>query len=411
MYQQYWGCIGHTTDDLKGADVDLYAELGVRKAINAWGHITVRGGSRLPPEVTRAMVEASQHFVDVHEFKAAVSRRIAELTHNEACEPCCGAAAGLILSTAACIASTDPAAMAQLPNLEGLKDEVVVFRAQANPYWSVIQRVGVRLREVGTIRGTESWQLEKAMGPQTAAVIFFTADYYNRGGAPSLERTIEVAHRASVPVIVDAASQLPPKENLWRFTQMGADLVIFSGGKALSAPNPTGLIFGRPDLVHACSFANTPNHTIGRPMKLGKEELAGLLAAVKWFLNLDHEARYQRWERQASYIIRELSGIAGVRTEHSSVGESGVPGPRVLVRIEPTVLGRKMSEVLASLRSGDPWIAVGPSDEIDGSCLDDTSTGFYVNPQTLEEGEEQIVALRLREAFGASGAATIGRTV
>ncbi len=380
--------------------MDIFEELGVPKAINAWGHITIRGGAKLPPEVVQAMAEASKVFVDIFEFKAAVGRRIAELTHNEACEVCCGAAAGCILSTAACIAGTDPGAMAKIPMLDGLKNEVVIFRSQFNPYCYTIQRAGVTLREVGTIRGTQPWQLKNAIGPQTAAVFFFVADFYNRGANLTLEKTIEIAHASGVPVIVDAASNLPPVENLWSFTQMGADLAIFSGGKGLQGPQPSGLIVGRKGLVAACTFANGPNHTIGRSMKVGKEELAGLLAAVKRFVNLDHGAVRERWERQVEYMIAELSGIPGVHPEYSPTGESGVACPRVRVEIDQKALRRTMSEILQSLRSGDPWVIVGPSSVLAGPAVDESAPGFFLNPQTLDEGEEKLVVTRLRQAFG-----------
>jgi L-seryl-tRNA(Ser) seleniumtransferase len=380
--------------------MDIYEELGVPKAINAWGHITREGGSKMAPEVLEAMVEASRHFVDMPEFKAAVGRRIAELTHNEACEVCCGAATGLVLATAACTAGTDPAAMAQLPNLAGLKNEVIVHRAQTNPYVAYIRRVGVTIREIGTARATAPWELETAIGPQTAAVFFFAADYYNIGAALSLEDTIAIAHRSSVPVVVDAAANLPPAENLWHFTQLGADLAVFSGGKGLCGPQPSGLILGRKDLVNACAFANSPNHAIGRPNKMGKEEVAGVLAAVKWFLNLDQKARIEQWEGQVAHILRELNGIAGVNAERYPTGESGGPCPRVRVRIDEARLGRTMGQILKSLRAGDPWIAVGPSSSPSGAGLTDKSEGFFVNPQTLDPGEEEIVARRLRQAFG-----------
>jgi uncharacterized pyridoxal phosphate-dependent enzyme len=380
----------------------VYEELGVRKCINAWGRITTRGGSLMPAEVLEAIAAAAEHYVDINELRTQVGRKIAELTRNEAAEVCCGAAAGVLLSTVACVAGTDMPALAQLPDTQGLKDEVVVYRAQSNPYFACIRRAGVQLREVGHIRGTQPWELEAALGSQSAAVFFFAADFYNRGSSLSLEQTIEIARTAGVPVVVDAASNLPPVENLWRFTQMGADLALFSGGKELCAPNPTGLILGRKDLVYACHLANSPYHYFGRPLKVGKEELVGILAAVKRYVSLDHNAELERWERQVAWIVQELSGITGVSARRDYPGESGVDVPRVLVRIDETRLERTMGQVLRSLRSGDPWVEVGPDVSLAGRYVNDDSEGFFVNPQALKDGEERVVAVRLREAFGAS---------
>ena len=235
----------------------------------------------------------------------------------------------------------------------------MVFRSQRNAFDQAIRQVGVRLREVGYTQGSAPWQLESAIGSQTAAVVLFAGVPFSRG-ALSLDQTIEIAHRAGVPVIVDAAAQLPPVENLWRFTQAGADLVIFSGGKGLRGPQCTGLIVGRKDLIRACALNDSPQPSIGRPMKVGKEEIAGLLAAVKWFLAYDWETQSAVWERQVSSMVRALAEVRGLRAWRDYPGHAGLPIPRVRVVIDQSANNVIVDQVLASLRSGTPRIEVGP---------------------------------------------------
>ncbi len=387
--------------------MDIYERLGVRKLVNGQGAITKIGGTIMAPEVLEAMVEASKSFVVIEEFLQKAGEHLAKLIGVEAVFITSGSAAGLVVATAACVAGKDPAKIARLPDTTGMKNEVIVHRQQRNHYDNNVRTVGVRFVEIGLARETHAWELQEAISDKTAAVIYFPA-YAGTNSLP-LPEVVRIAHAAGVPVIVDAAAELPPVENLRQFLEEGADLAIFSGGKAISAPNPTGIIVGRKDLIQACTMANTPNHQIGRPMKLGKEELAGLYAAVKWYLGLDHKAREQNWERKVAYIVNDLKGIPGVTAERDYPGESGVACPRVRVAIDEKALGRTMGEILKSLRSGDPWIAVGPDISLAGHPVNEEVKGFFVNPQTLEDGEEQVVAMRLRQAFGAAVTTTAGR--
>jgi uncharacterized pyridoxal phosphate-dependent enzyme len=363
--------------------MSIYEQLGIRPIINANATLTKLGGSRMPPEVTAAMEEASRSFVDLHELQQRVGERIAALTRNEAAYVCAGAAAGLTLATAACVTEGAAGAVAQLPHLDGLKDEVIIQRSHRNGYDHAVRQVGIRVVEVG--EGSER-ELEGAISARTAAIVWFQGAMTGNGDVP-LDAVIAVAKRNNIPVIVDAAAQLPPVSNLWRYTEMGADLAIFSGGKDLCGPQSSGLILGRRALVDGCRVNGNPNHSIGRPMKVGKEEMLGLLAAVQRYLEMDHEAR-ARWCEQVTADWNEaLSALPGVSACRDFPNEAGQPLPRSLVTVRHEQAGIRGSDVVAKLAEGDPAISVAPHGP----------DSFYLNPMTLAPGEERIVRDRLLE--------------
>jgi L-seryl-tRNA(Ser) seleniumtransferase len=363
----------------------VYADLGMRRVINAAATLTRLGGSIMPPPVLEAMMQASRSFVELPELQRRCGERLARITKNEAAYVCCGAAAGLTLTTAACITGTDPARIARLPgDLAGLKDEVVVHRSQRNGYDFAIRQTGVRMVEIGP----SVEELEAAIGDRTAAVAYF-AGRLAHGSLP-LKTVVEVAHRRGVPVIVDGAAQIPPISNLWQYTvEDGADLAVFSGGKGLRGPQSSGLIVGRADLIEAVRMHGPPNQAIGRPMKVGKEEMVGLVAAVEWYLSLDEPSLVKRYERQVARVVEAVAGIAGVTASREFPSEAGQPMPRALVRFDAAVLGFDRDEVVRRLREGDPYV------EVSGGGDD----AIYVNPQTLDDGEEAIVVERLVAAL------------
>jgi len=371
--------------------MDVYDELGVTKVINGSATLTALGGSLMPPEVLAAMAQAAGHFVDIDELQHKVGSRIAEWTHNEAAYVSCGAAAGLVLSTAACIAGTDPEKRERLPRAEGMANEVIVHKHGRVGYDFAVRQVGARLVEIGSERGTSPQEMEEAIGERTAAILYF----YNvtrMAGLVPLEEAIAIAHRHGVPLIVDAAAQIPPVENLWRFTHMGADLALFSGGKGLCGPQSSGLILGRKDLIEACAFHACPRPFVGRPMKVGKEELVGLMAAVRWYLNLDHQALMASYEEQVQYAIDAFSGRSGVAARRSFPSEAGQPMPRAEIVFDEAALGLTRDEVLAQLRSGKPSIALAAAGK----------SGVYLNPQTLQPGEVETVVARIKEIIAPS---------
>lgn len=366
--------------------MSLYDELGVRPLINASATLTRLGGSLMPPEVIEAMLDASRHFVNLDELQIRVGERLAELTHNEAAYVCSGAAAGLALATAACVAATDPAAINQLPDVTGLKNEVIIHKSHRNGYDHGVRQVGVKIVEIGTAVHTEPWELERAINANTAAIFWFQAGMTGRGDLP-LEKVIEIANAHGVPVVVDAAAQLPPVENLWRFTQMGVALTIFSGGKDLHGPQSSGLIVGRKDLIAAIRLNGSPNHSIGRPMKVGKEEMVGLLAAVNRYIKLDHEARASQDDEVVAGWCATLNKFPGVQAQRSFPNEAGQPLPRALITIDADKAGNSRDQIVQQLLDGTPAITVSTAGVND----------IYLNPMTLMDGEEQIVLDRLVE--------------
>lgn len=363
----------------------FYQQLGVRRVINAYGNLTPLGGSLMDPRVLEAMVDASQWFVDLNDLLRKAGQRIADLVGVEAAFITSGAAAGLVISTAACIAGCDRAKAARLPNTSGMKNRVIVHRCQRNVWDQAVRQAGAELIEIGVLHKTEPWELEAAIDDKTAAVLYFTN--HNETHSLPLEEVVRIARAYGVPVIVDAAAELPPKENLHRFNNMGADLVLFSGGKMLRGPQCTGLILGRRELIEACALHTNPNFGIGRPMKVGKEEIVGLVRAVELFLEHDFDADMEQWERQVAYCVEGLSGLKGVNCRRVFPGEDPVLPrwvPRVYVTWDEGLLGVSPARVRAELLSSDPSVAVG-----------EIPQGISINPIVLAPGEEEIVVNRV----------------
>jgi uncharacterized pyridoxal phosphate-dependent enzyme len=372
--------------------MDIYDQLGVTKVINGAATLTRLGGSIMPPEVLEAMADAARHFVDIDELQAKVGARIAEWTHNEAAYVSCGAAAGLVLSAAACIAGTDPDKRARLPYTDGMANEVIVHKHNRVGYDFAVRQAGARLVEIGSETGTTADEMEGAINDRTAAILYF----YNVTRMPGLvplAQGIEIAKRHGVPLIVDAAAQIPPVENLWRFTHMGADLALFSGGKGLCGPQSSSLILGRADLIEACAFNACPRAFIGRPMKVGKEELVGLMVAVRRYLDLDHEALMRTYEDQVRYAIDAFAEVPHVSARRSFPSEAGQPMPRAEIALDEDALGLTRDDLLARLQAGTPSIALSPAG----------ASGVYLNPQTLEPGQERIVVERIMGIVGGAG--------
>jgi uncharacterized pyridoxal phosphate-dependent enzyme len=371
-----------------------YADLGIRPVINAWGTVTVMGGSTSPPEVLAAMAEAGRQYVPIQELEAAAGRYIARRLGVEAAFISCGAAAGMALAVAACMAGTDPARRAELPNTEGLKNEIIVFRSMRSTYDQAFRVAGARLVEIGMPKRTEAWELEHALFSPQVAAVGYIVEHENPGMLP-LETILELAHARNVPVIVDAAAEIPPVENLWKYSHLGADLTIFSGGKDIRGPQSTGLVVGRADLIEACAFHSCPNHSIGRGMKVGKEEIMGFVTALDLYLAQDFEGEMAAWEAQVAYVVEALSAVEGVTARRVYPGEPGIQPtwiPRVYVDWTPEVTRRSPLELKEALLGSEPRVVVGTS-----------TTGLVVNPQMLEEGQERIVADCIKRVLSSDG--------
>jgi len=362
--------------------LNIYESLGIRRIINADTTLTRLGGSLMPEPVLEAMNEAARSFVDMYELQHRVGHRLAELTHNEAAYVCTGAAAGLFLASLACMTGTDLKAIARLPSLAGLKDEIIIHCAHRIPYDPAVRLAGAKLVEVGNAIQTFPWEFEAAITERTAAVLYIAGEHLSFG-ALSLPETIEIAHAHGLPVIVDAAAQLPPPENLWRFTRdLGADLAIFSGGKDLRGPQASGLIVGRADLIEACSENGTPHQRLGRAMKVGKEEMVGLLAAVELYLQQNQVARMASFEATVQFWVDAFSDWPGVIARRDYPNEAGRPLPWALLEFDPIVTGLSAAEVQQQLWDGDPRIAVSLAG----------THGIHLAPDTVESGEAEIIA-------------------
>lgn len=242
---------------------DIYRTIGVTPIINGAGSTTAFGGSKLRPEVQGAMNQASGIMVNMGELNRAAGKIIAQVTGAEAGFVSSGAAGGLVLQAAAVIAGSDPKKMDQLPNTEGLKNEIIIHRSHRFPYDQCYRAMGARFVEIGDGRRCYPWQLEAAFSENTAAVAYLFAPFVSRRAIP-FPQVCEIAHAHGVPVIVDAASFIPPRANLRRFTSEGADMVVYSGGKAIRGPQGTGVLCGRADLIEAAAANASPNQFIGR---------------------------------------------------------------------------------------------------------------------------------------------------
>lgn len=366
----------------------IYDQLGIRRVINASATLTRLGGSLMPSPVVRAMNDAAGSFIDLKEFQRKVGERIAELTHNEAAFVSSGAAAGIALSVSACITGTEQKLIDSFPYLEGVqRNQVVVWHSQRNGYDYAARQTGAHLVEIGP----EDGELEEVINDRTACILWFAGAHYARDAMP-IEEVIQIAHERGIPVIVDAAAQIPPISNLWHFTRdVGVDIAIFSGGKGLRGPQPSGLILGRKDLIDGCRANASPNHSIGRPMKVGKEETAGLLAALEWSLAQDEPATIDRYEQIVKSWINGLRGLTGITAIRSFPSEAGQNHARTIVHVRPQA-NLTRDQVVERLWDREPRVAVGVSG-IDGIAL---------NPQTLEPGEEDAVLAALQEVLGAS---------
>jgi len=364
-----------------------YRQLGLRPVINAAATLTKLGGSRLAPPAVAAMAEAAEAFVDLPELQRRVGGHLADLTGNEAGYVSSGAAAGITLAVASCMTGPKPADPAVFPELTGVrKPRVAMFRGHRNPYDYSVRQLGAEIVEFDG----DPLSQRRAIGPATACVLWFAGAHYAEG-APELSEIITLAKDRSVPVLVDAAAQVPPISTLWDFTTgLGADAVILSGGKGLRGPQSSGLVLGAGTIIEGCRAHGSPHHAFGRGMKVGKEETLGLLAAVEWSLDRDETALLAGYEASVTRWVDGLRGLPGVRAERGYPSEAGQPHSRALVHLDPD-RGWSVDELATALWDRDPRIAV----LVQGGAI-------ALNPQTLDPGEDLIVLDALRSLLGRS---------
>ncbi|MBN8731733.1 MAG: selenocysteine synthase [Acidobacteria bacterium] len=360
----------------------LYKSLGMRPVINGMGVVTVLGGSIMPPEVIQAMEEASRFFIPLPELERKVGARIAELVQAPAAMVTCGAASAIAVGTAACLSQGDAAKLRQLPNRDGIKYEVIQQKSHRSGYEHQMELCGAKVVTVETRQ-----QLEAAINERTGMMFYLNKAEHD--GQIKAEEFVKIGKARGIPTMNDAASDATPKENLWKYTKMGFDLVIFSGGKALRGPQASGLLLGRKDLIEASYPAMSPYGGIGRGMKVGKEELCGLLAAVERYLKVDHAAEWKELEARVATIRAALKGVKRVTTErHIPVIANEVP--HVMVQWNERTLGMTTKEVHERLMGGEPSI----------HTLQQGPGKLLISVWMMRGDEAQIVGGRLGEILG-----------
>ena len=365
----------------------LYRDLGCKPVINAAGNQTILGGSRVSPSVQEAMIAANRHYVEMRELFVQTGETIAELVGSEAAfvTPGCGAA--LALSAAACMSVGDPAKMEQLPDTKGISNDFLFQARQHYHYERCLTIFGGSIVMVGDDKGTSRDQLEAAIGEATAAIHFFASGDED----PSildLEDVVSIADKHNIPVIVDAAYQIYPLDRFKYYTQSGASLIGF-GAKYFGACNSTGILAGKTDLVEAAfmhsfiGFATGDYETVGRPLKLDRQEIVAVTVALKEWLALDHEARISEHWIKADRIIEALSGIPNIEVERHVEDNSLSNG--VMLTLREDALGKTAAGVVDALKEGDP-----------GIWTRSTQSRIRIAVAHLIEDEVEIVIERLR---------------
>jgi D-glucosaminate-6-phosphate ammonia-lyase len=371
---------------------DIYQRLGLRPIINARGTHTRLGGTLIRPAVLDAMREAAGAYVVLDELQDKASEVIARATGAEAGIVVGGAEAGLLIGTAAILAGTDPAKIAQLPVTDGLPNEAIMHRAHRNGYDHGVRAAGAKIVDIGYGGSTLPYQFRAAINERTALVVYLMSPWASHG-ALSLEKTCEIAHESNIPVLVDAAAMLPPANSLRRFIAEGADLVTFSGGKGLMGPQSSGILAGRADLIRAARMNGSPNHSIGRAAKAAKEDIVGLMVALENYMQRDHAADIALWRAQAEWMLQRLNDYPGVAASYLHDGREH-PVPRVELRFGPET-GINAHELVVALEEHDPRVFLfeptGPSA---------APNSIVINTQTMQPGEEQSVVEALREVIG-----------
>jgi L-seryl-tRNA(Ser) seleniumtransferase len=359
----------------------VYEALGVKHVINATGTVTILGGSLMPPEVVAAWADASRRFVNLLDLHEKVSAKIAQLVGVEAALVTTGAAGALLLGTAAAVTRGDRNFIKRLPDTAGMRNEVVLQKTHHTCYDNQLTDVGVKLIDVETPA-----DVQRAVNERTALLFFMNVA--EPSGWIKRAEWIELARRHRVPTLLDAAADVPPVERLSAYNRMGFDLVAFSGGKALRGPNDTGLLLGRKDLIAAAKLNTNPHcGTIGRMMKVSKEDMVALLAAVERYVRLDHQAEWKELERRIGVIEQALQDIPTLQAERV-VPPIANHVPHLVLSWDQKRVNLTREAVTRKLAEGDPPIQIG---RVSGTG----DKGILISVFTLQAGEERIVAQRL----------------
>jgi len=393
----------------------IYEELGLERIINASGAVTRLGGAPMPKEVLEAFRSAAGGTVPLEALQAVASRRIANVTRTESGLVTCGCAAALTLGAAAILTRDDFGRMERLPDCDGFPNEFVIAREQRSGYDHAVRASGAQLVEVGFnervanagVRRSEAWEYEAAFGPSTAGVVYVFAPH----AQPPLAEVVAVAHRHQLPVLVDAAGELPPRSNLWEIPATGADLVCFSGGKAIQGPQSTGILCGRRELVAAAflqmldmdehfdlwsppseffdkeKLIGLPRHGIGRAMKVSKEQIVALLTALERFAAGNNEEERATQRRVLETIAAELA-LRAVACRIIASADNERP-PHLEIQLDEAELGRSAFDVCRQLRAGSPPVYVGHGQLDEGTLV--------VHPLCVDAEDVPLLASRLRD--------------
>lgn len=364
---------------------DYFEELGVRTFINAAGTYTALTASLMPKEVIESIHYAGHHYVNLDELQEKVGARIASMLRCEDALVSAGAFSAIVYATAAAMAGKDKEKIDQLPDdLTGIKNEVIIQKAHRFGYDRAVRNCGGKLVEVETDQ-----DLENAINEKTAMMFFFNAS--NNLGKIKDKEFVELGKKHNIPTFNDCAADVPPVENLWKYTEMGFDMVAFSGGKGLEGPQSAGLLLGRKDLIEAARLNMPPRANLGRGMKINKEEVLAMLIALELYLEKDHEKEWKYWEDQIALIQKSISDIPGISTE-VYVPEIANHVPTLRIIFDNSKIRHTPQDIKMALKSqGKPSIEVANA----------TEDLLYLTTWMMDKGEEKVVARRLAEELRA----------
>jgi uncharacterized pyridoxal phosphate-dependent enzyme len=371
------------TTPMPAASKNIYESIGVKPLVNCKGTFTIITGSLTLPEVKRAMDEASRHYVHLDELMEAAGRRLAELTGAEWGVVTAGCAAALTHATAACIAGADPEKMQRLPVLTGLKNEVIIPKYSRNVYDHAVRMLGVKIIEV-----ENADELAAAISPRTAMVMVLAGP--GDEGPLGTEVICRITKARGVPVIVDAAAEILTIPNV--HLKRGAEMVAYSGGKCIRGPQCAGLLLGRKDLLQAAWLNSAPHHAFGRSLKVGKEEIMGMLAAVEAWTKRDHDSEWKRWEGWLNHIAQSVTRVEGVTTQVRQPRGLSNRAPQLEIHWDAAGLGITGQELFDTLMNSDPRIILAGAR---GNRRFGMASSATIMPYMMTPGDEKIAAERL----------------
>lgn len=371
-----------------GSTGNVYEELGVTTVINGQGTMTVLGGSLMRPEVEAVMALGSQHFVNIPDLEVAAGKRIAEmlkLPPNYSAIVTSGAAAAMQSGLAGILTGDNPKFIEQIPDLTGMKSEVLIQKSHRNPFDHQLRNTGAKLVVIETRD-----DFRKAINPKTAMMHF--SNFANEDGKIKVDEWVKLGKENGIPTFIDAAADTPPVSHLWDYANMGYDLIAFSGGKAMRGPQCAGLLLGRKDLVAYALLNNSPHEdTIGRSQKVGKEEIVGMVKALECYLNEDHEALNKEWQRRLEFVSSKLISLPSVTTAYF-VPDMANHVPHMEIKWDPQRIKITPPEASAALRKGSPSVVVSTGERTGALSL---------NSFMLQPGEDNILADKLYEVLKA----------